>query len=129
MTHQDVDARAVRAGSHFGREQLLHQPERGRGGDGMRLLHEPAGSVRLAGAGQSEAEHIGGTLEEVAAGQLAWPRQHAFGQPLRMTMERHGTAAEYDEASPCVVKLYLEVAKVVEELDHRRVRERKQTGI
>jgi hypothetical protein len=45
----------------------------------------------------------------------------------RMTMERDGMAAQHDEASPRLVKLHEEIAKIVEELDHSRFRGTKHT--
>ncbi len=62
----------------------MDEPKGRREEDGVTVLHEGvtecAGGVGLAGAGQAEAEHVGGTLEEVAALELAQSGQHAFGE-------------------------------------------------
>ena len=43
-------------------------------------------------------------------------------------MERDRVATQYDEMSPCMVELDENIAKVVVELDHARVRGTKRTG-
>jgi hypothetical protein len=72
----------------LGGEQLLDELKGGSEEDGVTVLHEGvtecAGSVSLAGAGQAEAEHVGGALEEVTALELAQSGQHAFGEALRV---------------------------------------------
>ena len=63
-------------------------PEGGCEEDGVTVLHEGmtecAGGVGLSGAWQAEAEHVGCTLEEVPALELAESGQHTFGEALRV---------------------------------------------
>jgi hypothetical protein len=44
-----------------------------------------------------------------------------------MTVERDSMATAHDEARPRFVKLHEEIAKIIEELDHARVRGTKRT--
>ena len=70
----------------LGGEQVLHQPV-GRGEeDRASCLHQPvahgAQCMSLAGAGQSEGQHVDASLHEAAAGQLAQLLPQAQGHPV-----------------------------------------------
>jgi len=77
-----------------------------------RYMH-PNGALRALTGGNTE-------LEDAVVGSEV----HRTRAPI----ERDRVAAEHDKASPRIVELNEDVAKVVEELDHGRVRGTKRTG-